>query len=304
MHAPSDSLIPWAKRLGFAATVLAAAGAMQFGWAMGSGSWGKALVLGGFCVIATAVVGYALIFAHRAYTAKRWGVMTVAVILWVGAVCVELLGAFGFNAAARSVGIEQAQHVGTVNTDTRAELERARADLGTIKAGRPAAQIEANIKAWKARHVAEMERTAECTRPTGKPSSICNTLNRLNTELAGAAERARLDSRIVTLTQQTATASLAHSDVGAQNRIVASVATGTMRPSAEQEYWSFVAVAAAFAFFMVLSSLLNFLAFAFDGEPEPTAKSADIHQFPAPKPNATVPDDKDWHKAVLRAANG
>ncbi len=145
MHAPSDSLIPWAKRLGFAATVLAAAGAMQFGWAMGSGNWGKSLVLGGFCVIATAVVGYALIFAHRAYTAKRWGVMSVAVILWVGAVCVELLGAFGFNAAARSVGIEQAQHVGTVNTDTRAELDRARADLGSIKAGRPAAQFEANI---------------------------------------------------------------------------------------------------------------------------------------------------------------
>jgi hypothetical protein len=200
--------------------------------------------------------------------------------LWAGAVTVEMLGAFGFNAAARSVGMEEAQHVRTVNTDTRAELERARADMLAIKPGRPAAQIEANITAWKARHVAEMERTAECTRP-GKETSVCNTLNRLKTELAAASERARLDGRIVSLTRKTETALLGHSDVGAQSRIIASAATGNMKPSAEQEYWTFVAVAGIFAFFMVLSSLLNFVAFAFDGEPTQAASStAEVVTFP------------------------
>lgn len=289
MHPQSNTLIPYAKALGFVATVLAALGAMQFGWAMGSGSWGKGAVLAGFCIIATAVVGYALIFAHRAYVERRWVVMAGALFLWAGAVGVELLGAFGFNAAARSVGIEEAQHTRTVNTDTRTELDRARAEMAALKPGRPAAQIEANINAWKARHAAEMERTAECTRPTPRVSDICRRLGTMKAELAGAAERARLDARITTLTKQTATASLGHSDVGAQSRIVASVANGTMKPSAEQEYWSFVAVAAAFAFFMVLSSLLNFLAFAFDPEPEAAAQpTAEIKQFTRPVPRADL----------------
>lgn len=304
MHAPSNSIIPWAKRLGFVATVLAAGGAMQFGWAMGSGSWGKGLVLAGFCIIATAIVGYALIFAHRAYSERRWGIMAAAVVLWTAAVAVELLGAFGFNAAARSVGIEEAQHTRTTNTDTRAELDRARADLAAMKPGRTPATISADLTNIETR--SWFTSTANCTNP-GSYGNSCRRYQALKGELATAQARAALDKRVQDLTSQSANAGLGHSDVGAQSRIVASVANATMKPTAEQEYWSFVAVAGAFAFFMVLSSLLNFLAFAFDEEPE-TAKTAEI--IPWSKPSVPVgtahvgPTSGPMIPASLKVANG
>lgn len=282
MHATGSDLIPWAKRIGFCATAFAAAAAAQFGWAMGTGNYGKQIVLAGFCVIASLIVGYALIFAVRAFKEGRNGVGISASLLFAVAVIVEVVGAFGFNAAARYGSVVQAQHTATVYSDTRAELERARGDLAALKPSRPAAQIQASIDAWKARHAAEMERTAQCTRPAPRQSDICRRMGTMKTDLAAAQNREALDRRIQTLTAKAATNDVGMSDVGAQSRILASAATATVKPSSEAEHWTFVAVAAMFALLMAVSSLINFLAYTFD-DPAPAAAqpTATVHHIPA-----------------------
>lgn len=78
------------------------------------------------------------------------------------------------------------------------EIARKQAELSTIKV-RPSAQIEGDINAWKARHAAEMERTAECTRPSPKPSSICQRLARLKGEHGAASRVTKLEADIAAL---------------------------------------------------------------------------------------------------------
>lgn len=293
MHAASDSLIPWAKRLGFTATVLAAAAASQFGWAMGSGNWIKGATLAGFCILAAAIVGYALVFARRAAHEQKWGVCVVAVVLFAGAVLVELLGAFGFNAAARSQNVTSANHTASVYTDIRSEIERKQADLSALPAGRAPAAISADMASIETR--SWFQATNSCATP-GSYGNSCRRYQALKGELATSQARAAIDKDLRDLRAKAATADTGHSDVGAQNRIVASAFVGAMKPSAEQEYWSFVAVSAIFAVFMAMSSLLNFLAYAFDPEPETTAdrRSADVIKLPH--------DDTAWARAVLKGA--
>ena len=285
MHASND-LIPWAKRLGFIATGLAAAAAGQFGWAMGSGNFVKSVTLAGFCVVATAIVGYALVFAYRAHMEGRTGIRNVSVFLFAGAVCVELLGAFGFNAAARVSNMTTAKHNASTYADTRGELDAARSARDAIKVGRAPAAISADMASLETRPW--FSGTANCATPGGYGNS-CRRYQGFKAELATAQERARLDAKVTALAAAAATADVGHSDVNAQNRVVASVATFSMAPTAEQEHWAFIAVAMIFAVFMVMSSLLNFLAYAFDAPlPSAAAHSAEIIQHPTAKPKTAV----------------
>jgi len=298
MHAASiDKIIPWAKRAGFLATCLAAAAAAQFGWDQGSGHVGKALTLAGFCVLASFVVGYAPVFAFNAY---RQGARTIghaAVVLLVVGIAVEAVGAFGFNAAARFSGVQVAQRTIETNSDIRSDIIRKEADLAAMKPTRAPAAISADMANIESR--AWFAGTVACS-SVGNYGNSCKRYNGFKGELASAQARASLDKELRDLKSRAATADLGQSDVGSQTRIIASAANFAVTPSAEQEYWTFVSVSALFTLFMVLSGLINFIAYGIDPE-APAQHSAEIVRPQFRKPSAAAVDDLSWAKAVQQA---
>jgi hypothetical protein len=305
MHAGSiQNLVPHAKRAGLIATCLAAAAAAQFGWSQGSGYIGKAVTLAGFCVLASFVVGYAPAFAACAYRQGARAVGHACIALFVVGVLVEAVGAFGFNAAARFAGVETAQHQQTVYTDTRSELERARTDLASMKPTRTPAAISAEMQGIESRPW--FASTASCSSP-GSYGNSCRRYIALKGELATAQARAALDTRVQKLASEASTREIGQSDVGSQSRVIASVATFQVKPSAEQEYWTFVSVSALFTLFMVLSGLINFAAYGIDPEAEAKPAAAIVpFKSPAhPVGSAHVgPTSGPMIPASLKVANG
>lgn len=277
MHAGSiHQLIPHAKRAGFVATCLAAAIAASFGWSQGEGYVGKACLATGLA-LASFIVGYSLVFAYAAHKDNRRGVAFAAIALFAVAVCVELLSHLGFTAASRQADLTQARHQTNTYSDTRGELERARADLATMKPGRTPQAISADMQAMETRPW--FAETVQCTNP-GRYGNSCRRYLALKGELATAQTRAQLDARIQKLTAQAATTSTGHSTVGAQSNVLASVASMSTKPTADQEFWTNIGISALLAIFFVMSGLLNFIAFAFDeddGQSQPA--TAEIKQF-------------------------
>lgn len=301
MHAASlDKIIPWAKRAGFLATCLAAAAAAQFGWAQGSGYVGKAVTLAGFCVLASFVVGYAPVFAFNAY---RQGARTVghaSVVLLIVGIAVEAVGAFGFNAAARFSGVQVAQRTTETNADTRSDITRKEADLASMKPTRAPAAISADMANIETRPW--FSTTTACATP-GRYGNSCRRYNALKGELASAQTRAALDKELRDLKNRAATADLGQSDVGSQTRIIASAANFNVKPSAEQEYWTFVSVSALFTLFMVLSGLINFIAYGIDPEAPAAQPSAEIihPQFAQPKAQVQPVQEIDGSRSIAEA---
>lgn len=300
MHVGSvKDLIPHAKRAGFLATCLAAAIAASFGWSQGEGYIGKACLATGLA-LASFIVGYSLVFAYAAFREGKRYVGLAATALFAVAVCVELLSHLGFTAASRQADLTQARHQTNTYTDTRGELDRARAELAGMKQVRPAATISADMAAIETR--AWFAGTNACATPGGYGNS-CRRYLGLKGELAASQARAALDKRITTLAAQSATSSTGHSTVGAQSSVLASVASGSTKPTAEQEFWTNIGISALLAIFFVMSGLLNFIAYAMDDDPAAEAKSAEIIRpdFKAPQPTPIIQDDSAWAKAILRA---
>lgn len=278
MHAGSISqLIPHAKRAGFVATCLAAAIAASFGWAQGEGYIGKACLATGLA-LASFIVGYSLVFANAAFKDNNKIVGLAAVALFAVAVCVELLSHLGFTAASRQADLSQARHQTHTYTDTRGELDRARADLASMKPGRTPAAISADMQALEVRPW--FADTAQCTKP-GSYGNSCRRYLGFKSELATAQARAALDRRVSDLTTAAASTHTGHSVVGAQSTVLASVAAFSTKPTAEQEFWTNIGISALLAVFFVMSGLLNFIAFAFDPPAAATpARSAEIITHP------------------------
>lgn len=303
MHAGSiKELIPHAKRAGFVATCLAAAIAASFGWSQGEGYIGKACLATGLA-LASFIVGYSLVFANAAWAEGKKGIALASTALFAVAVCVELLSHLGFTAASRQADLTQARHQTNTYTDTRGELDRARAELTGIKQVRPAATISSQMANLEARPW--FAGTKSCVEP-GRYGNSCRQYQALKGELAASQERARLDKRIQTLTAQAANTSAGHSTIGAQSTVLASVASMSTKPTAEQEFWTNIGISALMAIFFVMSGLLNLIAYAFETKDEIEAKTAEIITpiFRAP-PQAQPSVDLSVGRAVLpRAANG
>lgn len=303
MHAGSvNDLIPHAKRGGLLFTCLAASIAATFGWSQGHDLISKVCLAVGLAG-ASFVVGYALVFAHAAFKQGKHAVGCAAVALFAVAVAVELLSHLGATAASRQADLSQARHQTNTYTDTRGELERARSDLAAMKPTRTPAAISAEMQGIESRPW--FAGTANCVSP-GSYGNSCRRYIALKGELATAQARAALDKRVQDLTARSAESSTGHSVAGAQSQVLASIATQSTKPTADQEFWTNVGVSMLLAIFFVMSGLLNFIAYAFE-QAEPAAQpTAAIVPFKAPTVGTAHvgPTSGPMIPASLKVANG
>lgn len=249
--------------------------------------------------VAAAAVGV-IALSHQNRLSSRKGLFALM------ALCVS----FGIFASFQQISVGRSERVAeqTVNQGNlatrNAELARKQAELASIKV-RPAAQIEADIRAWKARHPSVMETTAECTRPQPKPSSICRRLENLKGEF-GAANRVRaLEADIATLSERNESTKGRHISTGDPGAIWLASVTGWKLDSAQMAIAGFMAVV------MMLVGMFGIhfglLIYGMGHDKPDEAKSADVirPEFSRQQPaHSTFVDDRSWAKAVLNARTG
>ena len=296
MHASSfDDLIPAAKRAGFVATFLAAGITAMFGWELGAGIVEKFLIAG-LMALCTFVVGYSLVFAHKAFERGMTNVGYGCCLLFGVSVFCEFVAHTSFNASNKDATIQSANFQ-TINfEDKRKAVTEAEAKLERIRAERAALdpmEGVANIKPWRdpasaraAVQSAEAHRlfriSEGCTVTKGPQTRAhCDMLNNARAEVErweliakkaieiGAAEQELADAR--------KSASLQHAGHAAgasQNKVLASTATGNMVPSEEAQYWTGVGLSALLAIFAICAGgILNWVAFAFEATAKPVRRA-------------------------------
>lgn len=258
----NPSHIRAAKAAGFVATALTALVTARFGWMQGEDTI-TCIVYAGGLALASFLVGYGLVFAWASHKAKLPVAITAScVFIFAISVAVEVLSHIGSAASARSHDIEQATQQTTTYTDTRAELDRARADLATIPPGRVPASISAELATLEARPW--FAQTASCATP-GSYANSCRRYQALKGELATAQRRAALDAKIEKLTTASATTTAGHSVVASQTKAIAAYANWTIKPSQDDQTRTNMAITLLLACYFVSMGLLNLVAHALDG---------------------------------------
>lgn len=297
-----DTMARRAKQIGFVATAITSAVTARFGWLQGEDlvtSCVYAVGLG----LASFLVGYGLVFAWESHKRKMpWGVTVASIAVFSIAVVVEVLSHVGANASARTHDMSRATEQTTTYADTRAELERARADLAAMKPTRTPAAISADMQSLETRPW--FAATEQCSRPGGYANS-CRRYIGLKGELAAAQARTALDQRIQKLASQSASSTAGHSVALAQTKAIASYAAWSVNPSADEQAKANMAITLILAAYFVSLGLVNLVAQAFDpdgGSTEP-ARTAEVINFTRSPASTTViaADDTAWAKAVLRA---
>lgn len=304
-----DTMAKRAKQVGFIATAITSAVTARFGWLQGEDLLTSIVYAAGLG-LASFLVGYGLVFAWESHKRKLpAGVTIAAVFVFAIAVVVEVLSHVGANASARTHDMSRAAEQTATYTDTRAELERARADLATMKPTRAPATISADMARFEtAKWFAS---TAGCSNPNPVGSgrgygNNCNVYNKLKGELAAAQARTALDQRIQKLAGQSATSTAGHSVAMAQTKAIASYATWSTNPGAEDQAKANMMITLILAAYFVSLGLVNLVAQAFDPEPssgKEAATTAQVFDFPA-KPAPAIHDQAEWARGVLRAAGG
>lgn len=298
-----DTMAKRAKQVGFIATAITSAVTARFGWLQGEDLLTSIVYAAGLG-LASFLVGYGLVFAWESYRRKLpAGVTIAAVFVFAIAVVVEVLSHVGANASARTHDMSRAAEQTATYTDTRAELERARADLATMKPTRAPATISADLASLETRPW--FAQTASCANP-GSYANSCRRYQALKGELAAAQARTALDQRIQKLAGQSATSTAGHSVAMAQTKAIASYATWSTNPGAEDQAKANMMITLILAAYFVSLGLVNLVAQAFDPEPssgKEAATTAELITFPA-KPAPASHDQAEWARGVLRAAGG
>lgn len=298
-----DTMAKRAKQVGFIATAITSAVTARFGWLQGEDLLTSIVYAAGLG-LASFLVGYGLVFAWESYRRKLpAGVTIAAIFVFAIAVVVEVLSHVGANASARTHDMSRAAEQTATYTDTRAELDRARADLATMKPTRAPATINADMASLETRPW--FAQTASCANP-GSYANSCRRYQALKGELAAAQARTALDQRIQKLAGQSATSTAGHSVAMAQTKAIASYATWSTNPGAEDQAKANMMITLILAAYFVSLGLVNLVAQAFDPEPssgKEAATTAQVFDFPA-KPATAAHDQAEWARGVLRAAGG
>lgn len=300
----NPSHIRAAKVCGFLATALTALVTARFGWMQGEDTI-TCIVYAGGLALASFLVGYGLVFAYASYKAKLpFAITASCVFIFMISVAVEVLSHIGSAASARSHDIEQATQQTTTYTDTRAELDRARADLAAIPNGRVPATISAEMATLESRPW--FSQTASCANP-GSYANSCRRYQSLKGELATAQQRAALSAKVEKLANTSATTTAGHSVVASQTKAIAAYANWTIKPTQDDQTKTNMAITLLLACYFVSMGLLNLVAHALDGVGgNPTGGQRtdidrgnvfDFRGTQAPPAN----DDTSWAKAILNA---
>lgn len=261
-------------------TALAATISFMFGWSIGPSIADK-VVYGIGLAIASGVVGYSLVIAYRAAHYRKWLVAGVAMFAFFVSLSLELVGHFGYAAAARNHDIDVATHTTNTYSDTRAQLDAARAELASVPKARPTATVEAEIDKLRARK--GFEETRGCQSDISSYPSLCKIVAGLRGELGASQQRELLTARIERLTDAAASQGVGSSIADAQVKAIASMATFNASVSAKEQFWTNQLLTALVTLFMVtMGACLNFMGSAFDEDDTPSSHGVAAPQMMAP----------------------
>ncbi len=135
--------------------------------------------------------------------------------VWLVMTAVAAVSAISQTSSNRIDAISARVTKSTSYSDTRAEITKARADLGFIPQHRPADTVKADIQGAKSK--ALWTSSSECSDPTGKAArEFCQAYFKLNAELGAATQAAKLDERIAELIAKSDKAAEANPSVAAE----------------------------------------------------------------------------------------
>lgn len=272
-----DKLIPRAKKLGFIATLTAAAITAQFGWHLGKG-YLEQVSLGVLLAICTFIVGYALTFAFQAYKRQMREVGHAAVALFAIGVCVEFLSHTGFTAANRDTTIAQARLQQTVTGHNIGEVDQLSKTVQRLEERlrmtpvRNAEQAQAAIDQMQADRLWDV--TDGCKRTTGpKTRDFCSSYASAIADKAGATEAITMREELKTARadlakarKATAESNVDPASAASQGLALASIFTMSDKPGEKAVFWAGIGISSLLALFAIAAGgLLNFVAYAFDG---------------------------------------
>ena len=179
-----------------AGVLLAVSAAMnwRFGYSLGKTEL-DGLILGSASAAADGLKALVPFFLFAAIRNRMWSQAAASLLLWVVVTGYSLTSALGHAALNRLDTAGQRATEAQSHADLRADLDRARGQLGWIPQHRPAATVESEIDGLKNRR--EWTWSNSCTDVKGKQSrDFCQQFHGLTAELASAQQAATLEARI------------------------------------------------------------------------------------------------------------
>lgn len=188
-----------------AGVLLAVSAAMnwRFGYSLGKTEL-DGIILGSASVAADGLKALVPFFLFAALRNRMWSQATASLLLWVVVTGYSLTSALGHAALNRMDTAGQRATQAQSYTDFRADLDRARGQLGWVPQHRPAATVEGEIDGLKNRR--EWTWSNSCTDVKGKQTrDFCQQFHVLTAELASAQQAAALEARIAGIQAKLAT---------------------------------------------------------------------------------------------------
>jgi hypothetical protein len=169
-------------------------------------------------------------FFFAAVRNRMWSQAAAAAVVWVVVTGYSLTSALGHAALNRADTAGQRATEAQSYTDARADLERAKSQLGWVPQHRPAATVQGELDSLKTRR--EWTWSNACTDVRNKTNrDFCQEFHGLTSELASAQQAAALETRIAGI-QARMTGSkgkgVAMSDADPQVKVIADL-TGLSR---------------------------------------------------------------------------
>ena len=169
----------------------------RFGFQLGKTEF-DGLIYGSASAAADCLKALVPFFFFAAIRNKMWSQATASAVVWLVVTAYSLTSALGHAALNRAdtAGERTAQVL--VYKDVRADLERAKSQLGWVPKHRPAAAVQAEINGLENNR--RWSWTNGCTSIKGRGNrSFCEGYTAAKSELASANEAAKLETRIAEL---------------------------------------------------------------------------------------------------------
>lgn len=179
-----------------AGVLLAVSAAMnwRFGYYLGKTEF-DGLIYGSASAAADCLKALVPFFFFAAWRNRMWSQAAASILVWVVVTAYSLTSALGHAALNRMDTTGQRAVQAQSYKDLRADLERAKEQLGWVPQHRPAAVVQSEIATLQDQR--EWQWTEACNKVTGpKGRTFCGEYNGLTAELASAEQAQKLEVRI------------------------------------------------------------------------------------------------------------
>jgi hypothetical protein len=192
----------------------------RFGYGLGKTEL-DGVILGSASAAADCFKALVPFFFFAAIRNRMWSQAAASVVVWTVVTAYSLTSALGHAALNRMDTAGQRALEAQSYTDLRADLERAKSQLGWIPQHRPAATVQGEIEGLKNRR--EWTWSSECTDVKAKTNrDFCQQIHAATAELASAKQAAALEVRIAAIQAKLADVkgNVANSDADPQVKVI------------------------------------------------------------------------------------